>query len=924
MCLLFPNLFNNKNLTISKRRKMFNQFFSTDVKCSMETCVGVSSGTASLVDGIVSVERDYPSSVGSRGYKQSTGTLAESLHNGNCRCQCIQPVPVFRDDLRICVDDLQECSLASFVSGSTVQKIPYVFLPLQGQIVYPSAEIKIAGMQYPICAISKATYLTRGGWINFKNQSDFEIPFQIHRENGHIMLLWLGDLQSRTNIEGRLVLIEMICKETLSQDYDSSFHQAITPCLSFRIAGTPSVKEVLFSTDNRSSDIASSSGLTISELIAVAICSILLGLMYVASILLYLHVRKGRPKGRNGDIEAFKNPLMSNGITEEGIVKNNPLLQHSYNDNEAFESDEDRNYNISTQGEPSMDMIENNNINRNLTTAIVHPIQSFNSCIGHSMYYSDSNSIEKHPEEDISIVETLDNKEDRPDNIRSIVCANPRKKLYFNPDYFELELLMAPPPAALEFLEKIREVIHEAKRKITMKKFTPNLVMILEDAKEDTNEPLSSCNKCKTQFKIKSDTIQKWLMNVPIEVTKPKKNQAPCIPIEFKAKDDKKDRIDLLLEESEIKSKTDEVEEKEKVLVDDAEEEEDVDDDDDEEESTNIECDSLERSMNYKQKCGYHTPSEYGFVRPDLSPVLSNSALPMEEELTIKTTYTYDTITKRESYYEHISGPDCIREKPKKEILPDILNRSSERYSLVSEVYVNDNFKTSMSPNNSLDKKIKKNGPGQITIEVEDCPENHPSEDSDSFEPDTLDRNCTKIKPNLKTVYSSDSLEQFNSPKSINNNGFGSLLEIYEAKNVMADVQKRRNMNQLESKYLKPDPKHCRRQRCPSPLSIQKPPKNVCVRSTSKPGVLQSDCSSSKFNRRTHDITAGASDKQAIKSSPIDHNRYEDSGYLSTESNESLNKVVATSLDTDESGAESIDTDFKFFKTRTDRNYCDW
>lgn len=102
-----PNLSNKKKLTISKRRKMFNQLFSTDVKCSMETCVGVSSGTASLVDGIVSVERDYPPSIGSRGYKQSTGTFAESLYNRNCRCQCIQPVPVFRDDLRICVDDLQ-------------------------------------------------------------------------------------------------------------------------------------------------------------------------------------------------------------------------------------------------------------------------------------------------------------------------------------------------------------------------------------------------------------------------------------------------------------------------------------------------------------------------------------------------------------------------------------------------------------------------------------------------------------------------------------------------------------------------------------------------------------------------------------------------------------------------------------------------
>lgn len=49
---------------------------------------------------------------------------------------------------------------------------------------------------------------------------------------------------------------------------------------------------------------------------------------------------------------------MSNGITEEGIVKNNPLLQHSYNDNEAYESDEDRNYSISSQGESPMSMMD--------------------------------------------------------------------------------------------------------------------------------------------------------------------------------------------------------------------------------------------------------------------------------------------------------------------------------------------------------------------------------------------------------------------------------------------------------------------------------------------------------------------------------------------------------------------------------------
>lgn len=446
-----------------------------------------------------------------------------------------------------------------------------------------------------------------------------------------------------------------------------------------------------------------------------------------------------------------------------------------------------------------------------------------------------------------------------------------------------------------------------------MKRFTPNLVMIPEDADEDNDESLSSCNKCKNQFKIKSATIQKWLMDVPTEVTKPKKNPAPGVPVETETKDVENGTVaNLRVDEAEPKSN------------------DGTTDEEDEDGSINIECDSLERSMNYRGRSGYHTPSEYSAVRPDLSPVLSNSALPMEEELTVKTTYTYDTITKRENHFEHISGPDCVREKPKREILPDILNRSSERYSLVSEVYVNDSFAAGASPDNTLDKKIRKNSPGRITIEVQDCPDNHPAEDSDSFEPDTLDRNCTKPKLRLKTAYSSDSLEQ---PAGRGNvgNGFGSLLEIYEAKNVMADVQKRwdeSNAAAAEAKYLQPDPKHCRRQRCPSPVSVAKPPKNACVRSTSTRhgGARLDRVPRSQYSRRAHDITAGASDEQVVKSAPTEQNRYEDSGYLSTESGESFDKTVPTGLDTDESGsgAESIDTDFKFFKTRTDRNYCDW
>lgn len=487
-----------------------------------------------------------------------------------------------------------------------------------------------------------------------------------------------------------------------------------------------------------------------------------------------------------------------------------------------------------------------------------------------------------------------------------------------------------------------------------MKKFTPNLVDIPEDVNED--EQSNSCNKCKTHFKIKSATIQKWLMDVPIkEVTaaKPKKNQAPRAPVGTNVPSTEGQNLGVL-----AAGAKDERRQPPKTQDDqDEDDEEDEDEDDEEEEGMmNIECDSLERSMKRRRRrnSGYHTPSDYGDVRPDLSPVLSGSALPLEEELTVRTTYTYDTITKKESYYEHISGPDCVREKPKKETLPDVLNRSaSERYSLVSEVYVNDSFNgndgnaAGESPtDDALDDnaKIKKNGPGRIIIEVEECPDDHlPTEDSDSFEPDTLDRNsCARFKPKMKTAYSSDSLEQSTLGGPAVSNGFGSLLEIYEAKTVMADVQKRWNqMNhhqRPDTGYLKPDPKHCRRQRCPSPVtssSFNKPSKNACVRSTSNHrgavvAAQQSDCGvrSRYNNRRTNEIMAGASEKRtAQQSSPtIDHHRYEDSGYLSTESNESFgNKVMtASQQDTDESGAESIDTDFKFFKTRADRNYCDW
>lgn len=68
--------------------------------------------------------------------------------NKFCKCQCLNHLKTYREDKGICVNDVGECSLISFVSSKisteTAEQIPFVFLPLKGQIVYPSKELFFA------------------------------------------------------------------------------------------------------------------------------------------------------------------------------------------------------------------------------------------------------------------------------------------------------------------------------------------------------------------------------------------------------------------------------------------------------------------------------------------------------------------------------------------------------------------------------------------------------------------------------------------------------------------------------------------------------------------------------------------------------------------------------------------------------------
>lgn len=131
------------------------------------------------------------------------------------------------------------------------------------------------------------------------------------------------------------------------------------------------------------SSVTSVDGLTAKEYIVIGACSLILGLIYVASVFLYLHVKKYKSRlssngnsvnntvaksdfspndqvtfgnGFNGNYnrasQSNKNKdrhsgssrgLPLNGLAgdEIGIVKNNPLLKHypNLNDNSGFISD---------------------------------------------------------------------------------------------------------------------------------------------------------------------------------------------------------------------------------------------------------------------------------------------------------------------------------------------------------------------------------------------------------------------------------------------------------------------------------------------------------------------------------------------------------------------------------------------------------
>ncbi|CAG5049315.1 unnamed protein product [Parnassius apollo] len=406
---------------------------------------------------------------GARAVPRTVGTTG-------CVCACPQRAPLFREDRELCVDDLPD-------------------------------------VKTPICAVSGAQYLTRKGFLDLRNTLDADVPFSLFRDEGRTFLQWSGEDDMRTRMSGRVMLVRLLCRDVAEPPSSPlDLRGVFTPCVAFRVQGTPprsvsNITEVQFAPNAQTSGASSTSGLTVTEYIVIGISSLLLGLIYVASVFLYLHIRKRRKtasdknntrktkvlKNKDGkiitehDIIRISNErihTLPNVLgQDDGIVKKNPLLSRQYQDSKTgFTSDSGSNMSDSDDFAGSSSRSEDNVCKKKTTSAIVH-LHSYelrpqnNPDISHR----DESGIEKLPDEHVSIVETIDDREiTRP-------VGTTRRKLYFNPAYFEPHLMAEPPPAALEFLTKIREVISIAKHKMAAKRFHPVLNEIPEEETYPSN-----------------------------------------------------------------------------------------------------------------------------------------------------------------------------------------------------------------------------------------------------------------------------------------------------------------------------------------------------------------------------------------------------------------------------------------------------
>jgi len=107
---------------------------------------------------------------------------------------------------------------------------------------------KLLGIHTPVCAVTGAQYLGSNGWSDLRNPIDTDYPFRMFRDEGRSFLLWLGEADLRQKMQGRLIVVHLVCRD-MTVALNASNHvkgeplmpprNVHSPCVAFRVNGSP-------------------------------------------------------------------------------------------------------------------------------------------------------------------------------------------------------------------------------------------------------------------------------------------------------------------------------------------------------------------------------------------------------------------------------------------------------------------------------------------------------------------------------------------------------------------------------------------------------------------------------------------------------------------------------------------------------------
>lgn len=71
----------------------------------------------------------------------------------------------------------------------------------------------LSDIHTPVCAVTGAQYLSSNGWSDLRNPIDTDYPFRMFRDEGRSFLQWLGESELRQKMQGRLIVVHLVCRD---------------------------------------------------------------------------------------------------------------------------------------------------------------------------------------------------------------------------------------------------------------------------------------------------------------------------------------------------------------------------------------------------------------------------------------------------------------------------------------------------------------------------------------------------------------------------------------------------------------------------------------------------------------------------------------------------------------------------------------